>query len=641
MLTNLSFCTNTDQTFTFHIDEDSIEKDYYLDVSITKSLYEYYKKQSHTTYGIKNFSRFVTPNLFSSMAESIRNLTSSLSNSDETFANIVLDIVHQIPYNKSSVKFPIETLVDYYGDCDSLSVLAASIMKAGKLDVVLLYYEDSTVNHMNVGVYLPNISINNIDESNPVFYKYEGKKYFIAETTGKGWKVGDQPKNYANSEPMIISINKSEELKIGNISSSLNSPLLVSDTSLSLMPESLNYESSGPIIQFSGSIFPKIPNQEILIKIEHESKADTVFELAKTNKFGNYNLSMTFNSLGKYTVQSTWMGYQNYSGSDSQKIIVNIGMNHLLDQYELIEIINVGSEFIQIPTLDPVGNRILGTQPIKTIFEEDIIGNEALINAEFFILGNDESYLSEHNLTIPSFEERIIINKEVITRVVPEQTIVIPNYRKRMHSNLEMIYFQNIEKNSFKVRLLVDNDVQEIAEKSEYVLINASSLIEENVLYKTTIRRVYDKIIFELFDDNGFYFSETANIEPTNESGIRIIIEYEPDSIIIINNFQAEILEQPTSHFFYNYKLPFQVTDDQNEETEVTVMPELSTVDFDEPSKQNQKNKFFWLTKFFGMAFIAINLLALFVLITKKKITKTRNKQRQDHFNSVLKGLKS
>ena len=69
-------------------------------------------------------------------------------------------------------------------------------------------------------------------------------------------------------------------------------------------------EESGPIIKFSGSISPRIPNQEILLKIEHESKSDTIFEVVTTNDFGNYNLTQNFDELGKYTVQSTWHGEQ-------------------------------------------------------------------------------------------------------------------------------------------------------------------------------------------------------------------------------------------------------------------------------------------------------------------------------------------
>lgn len=49
-------------------------------------------------------------------------------------------------------KYPVEVIVENEGDCDLLSFVAASIMMAGGLDIVLLYYESQK--HMNVGVNL-------------------------------------------------------------------------------------------------------------------------------------------------------------------------------------------------------------------------------------------------------------------------------------------------------------------------------------------------------------------------------------------------------------------------------------------------------------------------------------------------------
>ena len=261
------------------------------------------------------------------------------------------------------------------------------------------------------------------------------------------------------------------------------------------------------------------------------------------------------------------------------------------------------------------------------VLEENFIGNDVSVNNEFIILGYDEPYLTEHNLTIHAFEEKIIRNKEVIIRIVPEQTIVIPNYRNRMHSNLELTYFQNMKNNCFTVRLLDNNDMHEIVEKTEYILINASSIIKENVLYKVTIRVVDDIITFELLDEKGFLFSEIADIEIIKESGIRIIVEYEPDSIIIINNFQTEILEQTSFHFFNDYRSSFQVTDDQNKETEVTddqnketevtEMSELSKANFGETQHQKPKSTCQGLNIFFWSALIVMTSLTLTVLMKR------------------------
>ena len=90
-------------------------------------------------------------------------------------------ITHQIQYKESGPqKYPIETLMENEGDCDLFSFLAASIMKAGGIDVVLLLYEEEE--HMNVGVNLPQEP--NDARSNVYYFMHETKKYYAAECTG-------------------------------------------------------------------------------------------------------------------------------------------------------------------------------------------------------------------------------------------------------------------------------------------------------------------------------------------------------------------------------------------------------------------------------------------------------------------------
>ncbi len=111
-----------------------------LYISITPSLYNYYSNMSHTVNEDSDYAKFITPQSVAPIAESIQKVTDKLPHSDEQFADAVLMMVHQIPYAITEPKYPIETLKDNYGDCVELSFLAASIMKAGGLDVVLIHY---------------------------------------------------------------------------------------------------------------------------------------------------------------------------------------------------------------------------------------------------------------------------------------------------------------------------------------------------------------------------------------------------------------------------------------------------------------------------------------------------------------------
>ena len=83
-------------------------------------------------------------------------------NDDELYANMVLQVTHQFWYKPTdNTKYPIETFVEGSGDCDTLAVFAAALMKAGGLDSAIIYgtakgsQEDQLgVGHAMVGVEL-------------------------------------------------------------------------------------------------------------------------------------------------------------------------------------------------------------------------------------------------------------------------------------------------------------------------------------------------------------------------------------------------------------------------------------------------------------------------------------------------------
>jgi hypothetical protein len=156
--------------------------------------------------------RFVTPQVFSQVASKIRNVFID----DEDFANAVLMLVHQINYSTPcNLKYPVETLVDNFGDCDVFSVLAASMMKVGGLDVVLLEYSgidpwNTLLSHMSLGVYLQHTPSSS-RTGKITWYPYNGKNYYVAETTttGTDWRVGEDPLYYIQAR--VISLENSDD----------------------------------------------------------------------------------------------------------------------------------------------------------------------------------------------------------------------------------------------------------------------------------------------------------------------------------------------------------------------------------------------------------------------------------------------
>ena len=119
------------------LDDDGDFEKYSLEVSVTSSLYEYYRSKEHN-FQLIDFGKFITPSALKPIADDLLSIYSNA----EHFANGVLMIVHQIPYREiGPEKYPVETIVENEGDCDLFSFIAASILMAGGVDTVLLFYE--------------------------------------------------------------------------------------------------------------------------------------------------------------------------------------------------------------------------------------------------------------------------------------------------------------------------------------------------------------------------------------------------------------------------------------------------------------------------------------------------------------------
>ena len=175
---------------------------YTLNVGVPKSLEDYYVGLSHRSYKDSDFPKFVTPYSVHPIADALRQIYPS----DEDFANGVLSLVHQIPYEETVDQFyPVETLLRSKGDCDMFSLLAASILKAGGLDVTLLHYVSEE--HMNVGIHLAQEPA---DARQDVYsVKALNVTYYIAECTGSNWRTGECPPDLQNA---LSYCNTSEQL---------------------------------------------------------------------------------------------------------------------------------------------------------------------------------------------------------------------------------------------------------------------------------------------------------------------------------------------------------------------------------------------------------------------------------------------
>lgn len=238
-----------DYTYTYSLTKTD-GSEYTLTLTISSLLYQFYSSKGRA--GSDN--EFVTPLIFSQVATQIR----SVFTGDEDFANAVLMITHQIPQPQGNVplKYPVETIVDNIGDCDVFSVLAASIMKAGGLDVTLLSYSPlagESYGHMNVGVYLPYEPSSRTGIVS--WFPYNGRNYYFAETTGgvqdggvsTPWRVGESNGDYSSGT--IISLTNYDTSSPSQVGASL---VLVTQPS----PSQSHTPSPSPVTAPSFSFAP-------------------------------------------------------------------------------------------------------------------------------------------------------------------------------------------------------------------------------------------------------------------------------------------------------------------------------------------------------------------------------------------------
>jgi hypothetical protein len=309
----IPFCLSQNYSSSYQLlNEPDGSTVYGLNVTVQQSLYEYYRGQSHTLSSEYDFAKFVTPYALKPIADSLWEIYVD----GEDFANGALMIVHQIPYEVTGpAKYPVETIVENKGDCDLLSFIAASIMKAGGLDVALLYYEDKA--HMNVGVSLSHPP-QDARSKTAYYITHNNVKYYIAECTGgdwrNGWRVGECPDDLKQVSVKVVTLENCEEWSPGQVSASYKT-LISSTISLTVSPILL---TQGGTVTISGQISPTLQNKEVAIYVKVNNSPWTVLNVTTTDSNGQfmYIWNVEANS-GVCFIRASWSGDYEYAGADS------------------------------------------------------------------------------------------------------------------------------------------------------------------------------------------------------------------------------------------------------------------------------------------------------------------------------------
>jgi hypothetical protein len=533
LVTPLSFGGNYDLTYRSQVQFGLVSHE--LHVSVPSSLYEYYHGKTPVFADDNEYATLVTPDAVKSIAENIRNLTLDSARSDEEFANAALSLVHQIPYADCEVNYPVETLVENSGKCDTLSLLAASIMKAGGLDVVLLYFKG--VHHINVGVYLPYEPHTTWWWLQPTGYAFNGKTYWIAECTpAMDWKVGDVPPLLADEEPSIISLENSEESSPAHVSSKLGSPLNSSSLSINLSAEPLNSSGQERALTISGSLSPAYPNETIAV---YFSQNGISYDACKTETdyLGNYSFSWNLTSTGTCYVRTSWSGNADCSGSDSEILTVFLGFPKSLIQFK-------GPNFYYTYGRAYVARHELQVrQGVEDFLNINMSGNGILLTGEFIVVKSGEI------VTIPREGET---NESIKEIEIPKgfQPLRLPDDIERTTNNQFGFILRNSGENNYtlNVRGLDDYQVTRMntVGGDGTAFMNTSGCIKEDTWYKVVARISEDEVTAELHDVNGTVIESIATPAAANVNELVILLANNTDRAVAFKNLNVETLNNQT-----------------------------------------------------------------------------------------------
>jgi len=282
---------------------------YELNVVVPQSLLQYYDDK-RTDLRTSNFPDFVTPYALKPIADCLWQIYTT----DEDFTNGVLMLVHQMTYVETApAKYPVETMVEGEGDCDLFSFIAASILEAGGIDVVLLYYE--TLSHMNVGVHLSDPPRNARDSV--YFMTSNDAKYYIAECTGgnwkEGWRVGECPEDCKQASSEIYTLEEAELIAPGQVSASFTA---LEPSTIYIEISSLVFLQNGAIT-LRGQISPDIVNGNVTIYAKFNISPWRVIGTTLTKSDGSFEYRWMADTAGLCAMQASWSGNDQYTGAMS------------------------------------------------------------------------------------------------------------------------------------------------------------------------------------------------------------------------------------------------------------------------------------------------------------------------------------
>jgi len=436
-------------------------------------------------------------------------------------------------------------------------------MKAGGLDVVLLYFKE--VHHINVGVSLPYEPHTTWWWLPATGYELSGKKYWIAECTPLAdWKVGEMPPLVEGEQPWFITLENSEKTSPAQVSSKCFSSLQSSSISINLSKGNLEINDQGLNLTVYGSLTPAYSNQIVAVYFSEDGilyRADKT----STDQSGNYSFSWNLNSTGSHYVRTSWSGNANCSAADSEVLTVFTGFPK-----SLFEFTAPGCYFTYAPNFIVAMNEFRERIGVREFLDIQLSGTGVLLTGEFIILRDKQnvSSIQTEEITIPEKEIAVILRGRTQIIKIPEKKYMkIVNVPERMQQSNLPDNFDQMVNNKFG--LIIGNSLgqnysvsvkgmnaSDFTPKNKLdgtntVFMNVTSSIEENMWYKVEATMTENEITASLRNVEGALL-ESIQIpyENANISGLVVLIADNTERSVAFKNLKVSPFgeaEQPAA----------------------------------------------------------------------------------------------
>ena len=555
LLISTSFADSNNNTPNIQAQFDVLSHKLY--VSIPPSVYNYFGNLTHEINSDADYAKLITPQSVEPIAECILNKTAYLPNHDEQFADAVLSLVHEIPYKVTDAAYPVETLVQNSADCVGLSLLAASIMKAGGLDVVLIHYVGIDPGHMNVGVYLPSTPAYHTLLMTPTSFEYNNKTYWTAEATAKmDWKVGDQSDTVANAQAEIIPLaNTENNSPLARVSARLDYPLASSSVSLTLSQQPLVDQNNSRALVISGDLLPAEPNKYITFYIYHNGACINCSENF-TDSYGGFLGLWNLTQTGTYYVTASWCGDSKYAGADSETLAVFVGPEFLV-QFQT-------PEYNYIFGHDGLANYEIRPYIGVNDFLSVPLGTNVSFSYDFIILptGHEPSNVQAQTVTIPGREISMRgTGRQSHSQLMPERTFVVPmsvpqgleplslpdDFNQTINNQFCLTLQSNSADNySLGFQGLSGYDLANMLDnQGNTVFVNATDHLTENTWYSISSVITMNGIATKLEDANGTVIANKATSHDAGNNSMVLLIANNVDNAVSFKDLNIQTLNTP------------------------------------------------------------------------------------------------